>query len=221
MAEVRGPIVGHPERAPAVRSGLTAMPSPRCRSRQGVGREFQVASFSRHAGLGRVSVVRALPALAAGAVNDPPSSPGCRDPHGDLAAACVAAQDGRLLAREPASVHDKAHRIIHAHVERIVRAHEEMPASVLPDEVFQLVSREDNGVEVEPCQIACRAAADTFPTIRAHAVGVIHASGIGWQEAAPVRDEHLQTGMGVKAPSKMRWLTATVESSGLPMTFMK
>src|SRR5690348_14519003 len=73
-----------------------------------------------------------------------------------------------------------------------------MFGAVLLDEVFKLVVREDNRVEIEPLQIRRRHPIYLLAAVGARRCRMVDAAGISRQIAAAMGDDELQIGVVVK-----------------------
>src|SRR6185437_10169161 len=73
-----------------------------------------------------------------------------------------------------------------------------MIAAIDAHEMIELVMGEDDGVEIELFEIARRLAFDDAAAIRTRAMRVIHARGIGGQEAAAMGHADLEPRIGIE-----------------------
>ena len=111
----------------------------------------------------------------------------------------VSADDGRFVVlRQRVRTIDEPDRIVHSHVEWIVRSQNDVIAAVEGDEILELMLRKDDGVEIELAQIARGRVRNAATTVFPRAVCMIDSTGIRRQITASVGDADLELRVAVQ-----------------------
>src|SRR5271166_6586692 len=152
----------------------------------------RMAPLSRHPGEGRGPFRLWVPAFAGktrGGALSITLAHDCRDFEIEQARRIAAKDRAALDIVEPRRAFDNADRVYLAHIGRIIGAHQDVVGAVLLDQVFELVVRVDERVEIDPLQVGGRHPVDALAAIRAGRGGMVDAPGIGRQKPAAMRDD--------------------------------